>query len=57
MIEGWLVDWSGRGKVASETELLELDIEGRQQTPSHLIIYDPDENGHSDITAIQMGNG
>ena len=53
--EGWLVDWSGRGKVASETELLELDIEGLQQTPSHLIIYDPDENGHSDITAIQMG--
>ena len=52
--EGWLIDWSGRGKVASETEL-ELDIEGLQQTPSHLIIYDPDENGHSDITAIQMG--
>ena len=55
LVEGWLIDWPGRGKVASETELLELDIEGLQQTPSHLIIYDPDENGHSDITAIQMG--
>ena len=53
--EGWLVDWSGRGKVVPETELLELDIAKLQPNPSHLIIYDPDDNGHSDITAIQMG--
>ena len=52
--EGWLVDWSGRGNVASETELLELDIAGLQPIPSHLIIYDPDDNGHSDITNGQQ---
>jgi hypothetical protein len=35
--------------------LLELDIAKLQPNPSHLIIYDPDDDGHSDITAIQMG--
>ena len=53
--EGWLIDWSGRGEVATETELLELDMAKLQPSPSHLIIYDPDDDGHSDITAIQMG--
>ena len=53
--EGWLRDWSGRGKVATETELLELDIPKLQASPSHLIIYGPDDNGHSDMKAIQMG--
>ena len=37
------------------TQLLELDIAKLQPSPSHLIIYDPDDNGHSNITAIQMG--
>ena len=47
--EGWLIDWSGRGNVATKTELLELNIAKLQPRPSHLIIYDPDDNGHSDM--------
>ena len=40
---------------ATETELLELDIAKLQPSLSHLIIYDPDDNGHSDMKAMRMG--
>ena len=53
--EGWLVDWIGRGKAVADTELAKLDVTRLQPEPSHLIIYDPDEQGQSEITAIQMG--
>ena len=53
--EGWLVDWIGRKKLVAETDLAKLNISRMQLEPSHLIIYDPDDQGHSDISAIQMG--
>jgi hypothetical protein len=53
--EGWLVDWKGRNKVMAEDELRKLDTTNLRPTPTHMIMYDPNEQGHADVTAIQMG--
>ena len=44
------LDW--QGKILNEDELKEIV---NVQTPSHVMIYDTDDQGHSEISAIQMG--
>ena len=53
--EGWLVDWTGRGKLVPAVEWTDLDLTNFHQEPSHLIIYDADDQGHSELMAIEMG--
>jgi hypothetical protein len=56
--QGWLVDWAARERIVDKTklaELAELRKERLLPAPSHLIVYDPDHQGQSDIVAIQMG--
>ena len=53
--EGWLIDWSGRAKMLDEKELIEMDTARLTPEPTHLIIFDKDEQGKSDKVAIQMG--
>ena len=50
--EGWLVDWIGRAKLVPDAE---FDLSNFPSGPTHLIIFDPDDHGDSDIIAIQMG--
>jgi hypothetical protein len=53
--EGWLVDWTGRGKLVPAVEWTDLDLTNFHHEPSHLIVYDPDDQGNSERMAIQMG--
>ena len=53
--QGWLIDWEGRQKLLDEEELRDIESKSKLKTHSHVIIYDEDEQGHSDKEAIDMG--